>query len=77
MINGDLRTYLQRSELQELTLWAEAAQAQANSRIKNIRSFNNHLMDFNEPEFNDKTLTDSDMKHGTFSVAEDNATDEI
>ena len=34
-------------------------------------------MDFNEPEFNDKTLTDSDMKHGTFSVAEDNATDEI
>ena len=48
-----------------------------NSRIKNIRSFNNHLMDINEPEFNDKTLTDSDMKHGTFSVVEDNATDEI
>ena len=34
-------------------------------------------MDINEPEFNDKTLTDSDMKRGTFSVAEDNATDEI
>jgi hypothetical protein len=30
-----------------------------------------------EPEFNDKTLTDSEIKQGTFSVAEDAPIDEI